>query len=93
MPNLNSANTTVSPNLYLPPQSLTFKFSLFFFLCRLVSQVINVLTSSVSLLSMWETREDVLYSKYVNASWTIKYLSWYFLIWDISGTYLVTVSS
>jgi hypothetical protein len=38
-------------------------FSLF--LCRLVSQVISVLTSSVSLLAMWETRRDVLYSKYV----------------------------
>ena len=54
--------------MYLGPH-LLFSFVLHCsFLCRLVSVVINVLTSSVSLLAMWETRRDVLYGKYVNAS-------------------------
>ena len=66
---------TVLPNLMLAKIQYMYivyrcTVCLLFFLCRLVSQVINVLTSSVSLLSMWETREDILYSKYVNTSWT-----------------------
>ena len=77
LPNLFAKVPTIWYIVHLPP--LLFRLHCFilhpifpsFFLCRLVSQVINMLTGSVSLLAMWETRKDVLYDKYMNAQHTL----------------------